>query len=118
MMAVLSALIAERARDPKAGSYTNRLLADRAYAIAKVVEEAEETRVELAKDDATVDPELIANEAADLLFHLLVAMRTHGVGWEAVAAVLAQRFGQPARHSTYASPEATTAPEDVTKTES
>ena len=46
------------------------------------------------KDD---DAKAIANEAADLLFHLQVALANHGVNWREVLEVLANRRGAPRR---------------------
>ena len=46
------------------------------------------------KDD---NPEDIAGEAADLLFHLQVALAHHGVPWRRVQEVLAARRGAPRR---------------------
>ena len=46
------------------------------------------------KDD---DAEAIAAEAADLVFHLQVALAHHGVSWRQVQEVLAARRGAPRR---------------------
>jgi phosphoribosyl-ATP pyrophosphohydrolase/phosphoribosyl-AMP cyclohydrolase len=43
------------------------------------------------------DPGEIAGEAADLVFHLQVALPHHGVEWRQVQAVLAARRGAPRR---------------------
>ena len=40
----------------------------------------------------------IAGEAADLIFHMQVALAHHGVAWRDVQAVLAARRGAPRRH--------------------
>jgi phosphoribosyl-ATP pyrophosphohydrolase/phosphoribosyl-AMP cyclohydrolase len=47
------------------------------------------------KDD---NAEEIAGEAADIIFHLQVAMAHHGVPWRDVQKVLATRRGAPRRH--------------------
>jgi phosphoribosyl-ATP pyrophosphohydrolase/phosphoribosyl-AMP cyclohydrolase len=47
------------------------------------------------KDD---NAEEIAGEAADIIFHLQVAMAHHGVPWRDVQKVLAARRGAPRRH--------------------
>ena len=47
------------------------------------------------KDD---NADAIAGEAADILFHLQVALAHHGVSWRRVQAVLAARRGAPRRH--------------------
>ncbi len=46
------------------------------------------------KDDASAE---IAGEAADLIFHLQVALAHHRVSWREVLEVLAQRRGAPRR---------------------
>lgn len=97
----LSDLIANRAAAPRKGSYTNSLLADPIKAQRKMMEEAFETCLELHTPTALVDHDALAAEAADLVFHLLVALRTQGMGWAEVEAKLTDRLGKPARHSTY-----------------
>lgn len=85
---VLEKIIAERETQSPAGSYTASLLAKGINKIAqKVGEEAVELIIE-AKDG---NPELFINEAADLLFHLLVLLRAKGVSLSAVSGVLAGR---------------------------
>jgi phosphoribosyl-AMP cyclohydrolase / phosphoribosyl-ATP pyrophosphohydrolase len=65
-----------RASERPAGSYTVTLLDDRALAGAKVREEAEEvTRAAREEPDERVD-----EEAADLLYHLLVLLHGRGRG--------------------------------------
>ncbi|WP_336248747.1 phosphoribosyl-ATP diphosphatase [Stomatohabitans albus] len=97
----LSARIAERAVQPQEGSYTNTVLADPLLAQRKVMEEAFETCLEVREDTTQTDHDAIAGEAADVIFHLLVLLRTQGVGWQDVERHLVDRFGSPARHSTY-----------------
>ena len=61
-----------RARDRPAGSYTTSLLADPPLIGAKVMEEAEEVaRAAREESDERVD-----EEAADVLYHLLVLLRS------------------------------------------
>jgi phosphoribosyl-ATP pyrophosphohydrolase/phosphoribosyl-AMP cyclohydrolase len=63
-----------RARERPAGSYTVELLDDPERIGAKVMEEAEEVaRAAREESDERVD-----EEAADLLYHLLVLMRSRG----------------------------------------
>jgi phosphoribosyl-ATP pyrophosphohydrolase/phosphoribosyl-AMP cyclohydrolase len=70
----LERTIAERALQRPAGSYTVELLDDRRLVGAKVMEEAEEvTRAAREESDERVD-----EEAADVLYHLLVLL--HGRG--------------------------------------
>ena len=42
-------------------------------------------------------PYIISNEAADLIYHLQVALANHGVDWRAVLEVLIRRRGAPRR---------------------
>jgi phosphoribosyl-AMP cyclohydrolase / phosphoribosyl-ATP pyrophosphohydrolase len=65
-------------------SYTRRLLADRNLRLKKLGEEA----VELATACADGDRERAAEEAADLVYHALVALRSAGAGLEDVRHVL------------------------------
>ena len=72
----LERTIAERATaGDTAGSYTAQLLADPAFAGEKVQEEAEE--VARAAREETDDR--VAEEAADVLYHLTVLLRTRGL---------------------------------------
>ena len=77
---------ARRAERPD-GSYTARLLDDPALIGAKVREEADE----VARAVAGESDERVAEEAADLLYHLEVALASRGLGIEAPATVLNAR---------------------------
>ena len=91
-LAVLDAVVAQRlatagdagADDP---SYTRRLLRDRNLRLKKIGEEAAELVVALADDDAG----RAAEEAADLLFHMLVGIRAGGASLDDLRSVLAAR---------------------------
>ena len=84
----LAAVIDARAQDTSASdSYTRRLLDDRNLRLKKIGEEAAELLVALADDDH----ERIREEAADLLYHTLVAIRAQGVTLDDVRHVLANR---------------------------
>lgn len=88
----LSATVADRDRRRPEGSYTARLLgAGPPASAAKVVEEAGETAIAALAEGS----ERLAEEAADLLYHLLVLLRSSGVGPGAVAGRLAAREGRP-----------------------
>ncbi len=68
----LERTLARRAAERPAGSYTVKLLEDPVLVAAKVMEEAEEvTRAAREETDERVD-----EEAADLLYHLLVLLRS------------------------------------------
>jgi phosphoribosyl-ATP pyrophosphohydrolase/phosphoribosyl-AMP cyclohydrolase len=70
----LERTVAERARERPRGSYTVELLDDPARIGEKVMEEAEEVaRAAREESDARVD-----EEAADVLYHLLVLLRSRG----------------------------------------
>jgi phosphoribosyl-ATP pyrophosphohydrolase/phosphoribosyl-AMP cyclohydrolase len=71
----LERTITERAATRPEGSYTTRLLNDPQYAGAKVQEEAEEV-VRAAREEAD---ERVAEEAADVIYHLAVLLRGRGL---------------------------------------
>jgi phosphoribosyl-ATP pyrophosphohydrolase/phosphoribosyl-AMP cyclohydrolase len=70
-------------------SYTQKLLSDRNLRFKKIGEEAAELITALADNDS----ERISEEAADLFYHMLVAVRSAGVGLNDVRGVLAKRAG-------------------------
>ena len=82
----LAGTIAGRRREMPEGSYTAKLL-DRGtgYTAQKVGEEAVEVVV------AALEGTQLAEESADLLYHLLVLLEGRGVGVEEVARVLDER---------------------------
>jgi len=83
----LIAIIEDRKRYPKAGSYTNALLNDPVRAAQKVGEEATEVVVAAL---AQTDEQLVA-EMADLVYHSLVLLTAHDLSWEDVEAELEKR---------------------------
>ncbi|MCB0976223.1 MAG: phosphoribosyl-ATP diphosphatase [Acidimicrobiales bacterium] len=97
----LDVFLRGRRSDQPEGSYSARLVTDPAFAQRKLMEEAFEVCLELQAGE--IDKAATAEEAADLVFHLLAALVGAGVAWEDVEAVLRDRHGRPARHSTYAS---------------
>jgi len=74
--------------DP-AESYTARLLQDRVLNQRKIMEEAFEVCLEL--NHAEVDTGRTAEEAADLIYHLMVGLAGAGVGLDQVFEVLEGR---------------------------
>jgi phosphoribosyl-ATP pyrophosphohydrolase/phosphoribosyl-AMP cyclohydrolase len=87
----LEAIIQERKKNPKAGSYTNLLLDSGINKVAqKVGEEAVELIIE-AKDN---NKELFLNEAADLMYHYLVLLTAKEYKLEDVLSVLRQRHSK------------------------
>jgi phosphoribosyl-ATP pyrophosphohydrolase/phosphoribosyl-AMP cyclohydrolase len=84
----LGEVIAERANDVTADqSYTRRLLEDRNLRLKKLGEESTELAVACADEDA----HRATQEAADLLYHVLVALQPLGVSMNDVRAVLDAR---------------------------
>jgi phosphoribosyl-ATP pyrophosphohydrolase/phosphoribosyl-AMP cyclohydrolase len=90
----LARVIEDRRDHPEPGSYTNRLLEGGDNRILKKIGEESAEFVMACKDG---DPQAIAAEAADLVFHLQVALAHHGVAWRSVQQVLAARRGAPRR---------------------
>ena len=95
-LSLLDATIAARATDSDeavASSYTRRLLRDRNLRLKKLGEEAAELVT------ACADGELprVCEEAADLLYHTLVALHAVGGSLADVRGVLAARAGAPPR---------------------
>jgi phosphoribosyl-ATP pyrophosphohydrolase/phosphoribosyl-AMP cyclohydrolase len=87
VLPALERTIADRAATAPAGSYTARLLADPRQVGEKVQEEAEEVaRAAREESDARV-----AEEAADVLYHLAVLLRSRGLSLDAVEEVLGGR---------------------------
>lgn len=78
-----------RAAELPPGSNTARLLADGNLRLKKLGEELVELTVALTRRD----PAAITDEAADLLYHLLVALMGAGVSLHSVGAELARRAG-------------------------
>src|SRR5215207_7354903 len=74
-------------------SYTRRLLADRNLRLKKIGEEAAELVTACADDDRARAVE----EAADLVYHTLVALRAAGGTLDDLRATLAARVGAPRR---------------------
>lgn len=86
-LASLDATLADRQRERPEGSYTVRLLDDENLRLKKLGEETTELVAALAKEDR----ERIPEEAADLVYHLLVALRGSGVALEDVMERLERR---------------------------
>jgi phosphoribosyl-ATP pyrophosphohydrolase/phosphoribosyl-AMP cyclohydrolase len=83
----LERTLEQRARERPAGSYTVELLNDPALIGEKVMEEAEEvSRAAREESDLRVD-----EEAADLLYHLLVLLRSRGRSLSDAEGVLDER---------------------------
>jgi len=83
----LSATLASRRAEMPEGSYTTELLGKPEFIAEKVMEEAEE--VTRAAREETDDR--VANEAADVLYHLAVLMTQRGMSLQDAFAILNQR---------------------------
>jgi phosphoribosyl-AMP cyclohydrolase / phosphoribosyl-ATP pyrophosphohydrolase len=83
----LERTIAARAAERPEGSYTTQLLADPPQVGAKVEEEAEE----VARAAREESDERVAEEAADVLYHLAVLLRSRGLSLRAAEEVLGDR---------------------------
>ncbi len=88
IMDTIEATVADRAANPKPGSYTNYLLDKGTEKICKKVgEEATEAVIAAMKND----PDGLAGEVADLMYHLAVLLHAQGVKWQDVWDVLKER---------------------------
>lgn len=96
-LSALDATVAARQQSAPTGdrSYTRRLLGDRNLRLKKLGEEA----AELVTACADADPARATEEAADLVYHTIVALRAVGVSLDDVRAVLASRAGRPPREA-------------------
>ena len=83
-LAELERTLAERARERPEGSYTAELLDDPDHIGAKVREEADE----VARAAAGESDERVAEEAADVLYHLAVLLRSREVDMATVLETL------------------------------
>lgn len=93
-LGTLDQTLAQRAAEQGAPGkgYTRKLLADRNLRLKKLGEEATELAVACADGDA---PRATA-EAADVIYHTLVALRALGLSLDAVRAELESRAGDAA----------------------
>jgi phosphoribosyl-AMP cyclohydrolase / phosphoribosyl-ATP pyrophosphohydrolase len=90
VLPMLERTIAERAAARPDGSYTARLLAVPGSAGEKVQEEAEEV-ARAAREEAD---ERVAEEAADVIYHLVVLLRERGLSLAEAEQVLDGRRGR------------------------
>jgi phosphoribosyl-ATP pyrophosphohydrolase/phosphoribosyl-AMP cyclohydrolase len=96
LVALDATISARAAQAPEPGekpSYTRRLLEDRNLRLKKIGEEA----AELVTACADGDKSRAVEEAADVLYHLLVAVWPLGITLEDVKQVLARRAAKPPR---------------------
>ena len=89
-------VIENRRINPEVGSYTNSLLDEGNNKILKKIGEETAEFIMACKDKNSIS---ISNEAADLVFHLQVALAHQNVSWTEVLKVLVQRRGGPRRNT-------------------
>jgi phosphoribosyl-AMP cyclohydrolase / phosphoribosyl-ATP pyrophosphohydrolase len=85
--AVLADTIRARKQQPNGGSYTQRLLGDRNLRLKKIGEETAEFVTACADSDAG----RAAEEAADIVYHMAVALEALGTSLDAVGLALLKR---------------------------
>ncbi|MDQ0465263.1 phosphoribosyl-ATP pyrophosphohydrolase [Caulobacter ginsengisoli] len=85
---LVATLEARRGGDP-ARSWSARLMSDPKLAARKLGEEAIEAVIAALEDE----PQALADEAADVIYHLLALLAAKGVSTDEVAAVLEEREG-------------------------
>ena len=78
-------LARERKSSPVEGSYTNKLLTDKALSKAKVLEEVDEL-IESVEENSN-----ITHEAADVFYHLLMYLEANDIKIEEVMLELEKR---------------------------
>ena len=78
-------LARERKSSPVDGSYTNKLLTDKALSKAKVLEEVDELIEAIEEDTNKI------HEAADVFYHLLIYLEANDLKIEAVMQELEKR---------------------------
>jgi phosphoribosyl-ATP pyrophosphohydrolase/phosphoribosyl-AMP cyclohydrolase len=87
-LARLEQVIAQRATEKPESSYTARLLEK---GVARVAQKVGEEGVELALAGVGENTDKVVEESADLLFHLLVLLRSRGVALSQVVRTLEAR---------------------------
>ncbi len=87
-LATLEAIIAERLENPTQESYTASLIA---LGPKRVAQKVGEEAVEVALAAVDGDREEVINEAADLIYHLLVLLHNQGIQLSDVTTVLESR---------------------------
>ena len=78
-------LARERKKNPKDGSYTNKLLNDKSLSKAKVLEEVNELIEATEKDSNKI------HEAADVFYHLIMYLEANDIKIENVMGELDKR---------------------------
>ncbi|WP_114238478.1 bifunctional phosphoribosyl-AMP cyclohydrolase/phosphoribosyl-ATP diphosphatase HisIE [Dyella sp. C9] len=94
-LAELDALVAQRHAERPEGSYTTGLFEG---GIRRIAQKVGEEGVETALAAVVQDDQALLGESADLVFHLLVALRARGLGLADVASVLRARHARRVAH--------------------
>ncbi len=84
----LEGVILDRQANPREGSYTCRLF-DKG--LDEIVKKVGEEAIEVIVAAVSQDDDRLAEEGADLIYHLLVLLAQRGVRWSAVEAALERR---------------------------
>jgi phosphoribosyl-ATP pyrophosphohydrolase len=84
----LENVIRDRQANPKEGSYTCRLFD---LGVQEICKKVGEEAIEVIVAAINQGDERLAQESADLIYHLLVLLAQCGVPWSDVQAVLAER---------------------------
>jgi len=84
----LESVIRDRQANPRQDSYTCRLF-DRG--LEEIVKKVGEEAIEVIVAATNQSDERLAQESADLIYHLLVLLAQRGVPWSAVEAELESR---------------------------
>jgi phosphoribosyl-ATP pyrophosphohydrolase/phosphoribosyl-AMP cyclohydrolase len=90
-LATLESVIRDRLENPDSSSYTASLAAS---GIQRIAQKVGEEGVELALASVAGNRDEVIDEAADLVYHLLVLLRTRGLCLGDVAARLEQRHSK------------------------
>jgi phosphoribosyl-ATP pyrophosphohydrolase len=87
-LATLESIIKDRIANPSESSYTAKLVAT---GTKRVAQKVGEEGVELALAAVDGDQDELRNEAADLIYHVLVLLSSRGVAFADVVATLKSR---------------------------
>ncbi|MGH8051770.1 MAG: bifunctional phosphoribosyl-AMP cyclohydrolase/phosphoribosyl-ATP diphosphatase HisIE [Arenimonas sp.] len=87
-IAQLDTLLAQRQKTMPEGSYTTKLFES---GVRRIAQKVGEEGVETALAAVAQDENDLLNEASDLVYHLMVLLRSRGLDWNAVQGSLKQR---------------------------
>ena len=84
----LDAVVAQRERERPAGSYSTKLFE---AGVRRIAQKVGEEGVETALAAVAQDEQALLGESADLVYHLLVLLRSRGLGWADLVRTLEHR---------------------------